>query len=151
MLNLTVNSKPIIMKRRTPISAIMTSDVITLQNNDDLETAERLFKKHNIRHVPVVSGDKIIGMLSYTDLLRISFVDAIDDDEETVESIVYNMFTIEQVMTKNLIQVPSSITIKEVAEILAKKEFHAIPVVDDDKLVGIVTTTDMIKYLLSQF
>lgn len=129
----------------------MTSDVITLQNNDDLETAERLFKKHNIRHVPVVSGDKIIGMLSYTDLLRISFVDAIDDDEETVESIVYNMFTIEQVMTKNLIQVPPSITIKEVAEILAEKEFHAIPVVDDDKLVGIVTTTDMIKYLLSQF
>lgn len=139
------------MKRRTPISTIMTKDVITLQNNDDLETAERLFKKHNIRHVPVVSGDKIIGMLSYTDLLRISFVDAIDDDEETVESIVYNMFTIEQVMTKNLTQVPSSITIKEVAEILSEKEFHAIPVVDDDKLVGIVTTTDMIKYLLSQF
>ena len=139
------------MKRRTPISTIMTSDVITLQNNDDLETAERLFKKYNIRHVPVVSGDKIIGMLSYTDLLRISFVDAIDDDEETIESIVYNMFTIEQVMTKNLIQVPPSITIKEVAEILAEKEFHAIPVVDDDKLVGIVTTTDMIKYLLSQF
>ncbi len=139
------------MKKRTPISAIMTSDVITLQYNDNLETAEHLFKKHNIRHVPVVSGDKIIGMLSYTDLLRISFVDAIDDDEETVESIVYNMFTIEQVMTKNLIQVSPSITIKEVAEILTKKEFHAIPVVDDDKLVGIVTTTDLIKYLLSQF
>ncbi|MFK5974659.1 MAG: CBS domain-containing protein [Flavobacteriaceae bacterium] len=139
------------MKRRTPISTIMTSDVITLQNNDNLETAERLFKKYNIRHVPVVSGDKIIGMLSYTDLLRISFVDAIDDDEETVESIVYNMFTIEQVMTKNLTEVSSSITIKEVAEILSENEFHAIPVVDDDKLVGIVTTTDMIKYLLSQF
>ena len=139
------------MKRRTPISEIMTSDVITLQYNDNLETAERLFKKYNIRHVPVVSGDKIIGMLSYTDLLRISFVDAVDEDEDTVESIVYNMFTIEQVMTKNVIQVSSSVTIKEVAEVFAKKEFHAIPVVDGDKLVGIVTTTDLIKYLLSQF
>jgi CBS domain-containing protein len=42
-------------------------------------------------------------------------------------------------------------TIKEVAEILSRKEFHALPVVDNNKLVGIVTTTDLINYLLEQF
>ena len=61
------------------------------------------------------------------------------------------MFTIEQVMAKNLISVKSSATIKEVSEILAKKEFHALPVIDDNKLVGIVTTTDLINYLIGQF
>ena len=62
-----------------------------------------------------------------------------------------NNFTIEQVMAKNLIKVTSKTTVKEVAEILSKKEFHAIPVVDNNKLVGIVTTTDLINYLLEQF
>lgn len=139
------------MKKRTPISEIMTKNVITLNHTDELETAERLFKKNHIRHIPVVSGDTIKGILSYTDLLRISFADAVDEDEDTVDTVVYNMFTIEQVMAKNPISVSSKTTIKEVAEILSKKEFHALPVVDDGKLVGIVTTTDLINYLIDQF
>jgi CBS domain-containing membrane protein len=139
------------MKKRTPISEIMTTEVITLNHSDDLETAERLFKSKKIRHIPVVSGKEIIGMLSYTDLLRISFADATDESDYDVDTIVYNMFSIEQVMAKNLISVPSTTTIKEVAEILVKKEFHALPVVDDNELVGRVTTTDLINYLLDQF
>tara|TARA_R110002072_G_scaffold108026_2_gene234647 strand:+ start:46019 stop:46435 length:417 start_codon:yes stop_codon:yes gene_type:complete len=138
------------MKKRTPVSIIMTKNVITLNHTDDLATAERLFKSKNIRHIPVVSGSSIIGMLSYTDLLRISFADSIGRDD-SVDTTVYNLFTIEQVMAKNLVSVPSTGTIKEVAEILAKKEFHALPVVDDGKLVGIVTTTDLINYLLEQY
>lgn len=139
------------MKKRTPISEIMTAHVITLNRSDDLETAERLFKSWKIRHIPVVNGKQIIGMLSYTDLLRISFADAVDENEYDVDTTVYNMFTIEQVMAKNLVSVPSTATIKEVAELLAKKEFHALPVVDNNVLVGIVTTTDLINYLIDQF
>ena len=90
-------------------------------------------------------------MLSYTDLLRISFADAIQDDETEVDTVVYNMFTIDQVMTKNVVTVNSETTIKDVAEILTKNEFHALPIVDEGHLVGIVTTTDLINYLLKQF
>ena len=137
------------MKSQTPISEIMSKEVIALSRSDDLYRAEMLFKRHNIRHIPVVTGESIIGMLSYSDLLRISFADA-SNDERDVDTVVYNMFTIEQVMTKNLVSVSSNTSIKEVAEILAEKEFHALPVVDDAILVGIVTTTDLIKYLLKQ-
>jgi len=139
------------MRKRTPISEIMTSDVITLNPTDNLESAERLFKTKKIRHIPVVNGKEIIGMLSYTDLLRISFADATDENDYEVDTIVYNMFSIEQVMAKNLISVPSKTIIKDVAEILAQKEFHALPVVDNNELVGIVTTTDLINYLIEQF
>jgi len=139
------------MKKRTPVSRIMTSDVITLNSTNGLETAEMLFKENKIRHIPVVKGEAIIGMLSYTDLLRISFADAINEDDGNVDTVVYEMFTIEQVMAKNLVSVSSNTTIKEVAEILAKREFHALPVIDDGKLSGIVTTTDLINYLLEQF
>ncbi|CAL2076158.1 conserved hypothetical protein [Tenacibaculum dicentrarchi] len=139
------------MNKNTKVSEIMTKNVLTLSTSDDLMTAEKLFKKEKIRHIPVVIDSKIKGMLSYTDLLRISFADAIYDDENEVDAVVYNMFTIEQVMAKNLISVDSSTTVKEVAKILAKKEFHALPVVDNNELVGIVTSTDLINYLIAQF
>lgn len=139
------------MKQRVPVSTIMTKNVVKLNTSDDLTKAEQLFKKNHIRHIPVVNGNKIIGMLSYTDLLRISFADAIDDEEEIVDTTVYNMFTVEQVMAKNLVKVSPDTTIKETAEILSKKEFHALPVCEGDLLVGIVTTTDLIKYLIDQY
>ncbi|WP_298327548.1 CBS domain-containing protein [uncultured Dokdonia sp.] len=139
------------MKKRTPVSSIMTSNMITLHKTDSLEHAEQLFKNHSIRHIPVVDGKNIIGILSYTDLLRISFADAIDEDEQDVDTIVYNMFTIEQVMAKKLVTVTTDTTVKEVAEILANKEFHALPVLQEGSLVGIVTTTDLIQFLLEQF
>jgi len=129
----------------------MTQHVITLNKKDTLETAEKLFKKHHIRHIPVVSGKAIIGMLSYTDLLRISFADSAYEDDEYIDSVVYNMFNIEQVMVKKIVSVSPSSSIKEVAEILAHSEFHALPVVDINTLIGIVTTTDLINYLLKQF
>ena len=138
------------MKKIEPISTIMSTNIIALNREDDLEKAEILFKRHKIRHIPVVNEDVIIGMLSYTDLLRISFADAVDETETEIETLVYNMFTIDQVMAKNVVTVPSDATIKEVAKILATKEFHALPVVDNGCLVGIVTTTDLINYLLKQ-
>ncbi|MEM7484901.1 MAG: CBS domain-containing protein [Bacteroidota bacterium] len=139
------------MKKRVPVSEIMTKDLITLTVNNDLVSAEELFKKHNIRHIPVVDKDNVVGMLSYTDLLRISFADAVDEDEETVDTMVYNLFSISQVMARDVVSVSSSTTIKEVAQFLSQKEFHALPVVDEGKLVGIVTTTDLINYLLELY
>ena len=136
------------MRNRVPVSTIMTKEVVKLNITDDLTKAEKLFKQHKIRHIPVVNGNKVIGILSYTDLLRISFVDAVDDDAEIVDATVYNLFTVEQVMAKNLVTITPETTIKETAEILSKKEFHALPVCEGDLLVGIVTTTDLIKYLL---
>ncbi|MDN6280004.1 MAG: CBS domain-containing protein, partial [Psychroflexus sp.] len=126
-------------------------NLIKLNVNDSLSKAESLFKKNKIRHIPVVDKGRIIGMLSYTDLMRISFADATDDEGQEVETTVYDMFTLEQVMTKNVEVITEHTTIKEAAEIFAKKEFHALPVIKYDKIIGIVTTTDIIKYLLQQY
>ena len=138
------------MKKSVPVSTIMTKNVVKLNLSDDLTKAEILFKKHHIRHIPVVNGNVIIGMLSYTDLLRISFADAIEDEYD-VDTTVYNMFTVEQVMAKKLVSISPETTIKEAAQILASKEFHALPVCEGDLLVGIITTTDLIKYLIDQY
>ncbi|WP_345272671.1 CBS domain-containing protein [Flaviramulus aquimarinus] len=139
------------MKQRTPVSTIMTKNIIGLTRSDDLERAEMLFNRHKIKHIPVVSGETIIGMLSYTDLMRISFAETAPERDDSVDSVVYNMFTIEQVMVKDVVTVNSETTIKEVAQILADREFHALPIVDDGTLVGIVTTTDLLNYFVKQF
>ena len=139
------------MIEQAMVSSIMSKDLVTVSYKDDLEKAEHLFKTHKIRHIPVVKGDELKGMLSYTDLLRISFADAIGEDEMSIDSVVYNMFTIEQVMVKKVVSMPPTATIKEVAELLTQRDFHSIPIVDNKKLFGIVTTTDLLKFLLSQF
>ena len=140
------------MKSLEDVSQIMTKKLVTLKVTDDLYKAERLFKAFNIRHIPIVNKTKqIIGMLSLTDLKRISFLDAYDADEIKVDNAIYKMLSVEQIMVKNPIKISSDITIKSVAEILAKNEFHALPVVDGDELVGIVTTTDLLLYLINQY
>lgn len=133
-----------------PISSIMTTNLITLDVKESLAKAEHLFKKYKIRHIPVIENDKIIGMISLNDILRISFADGAYREEENISSSIYEMFTIRQLMIGNLETVSPDATIKEVAELLMKREFHSLPVVENDRLKGMVTTTDLIKYLLKQ-
>ena len=125
-------------------------NVIGLTRSDDLQRAEKLFNRYQIKHIPVVSGESIIGMLSFTDLQKISCAD-LSDDQHNVNTVVYNMFTIEQVMTKNVVTVAPETSIKEASQILAKREFHALPVVEDGLLVGIVTTTDLLNYFIKEY
>ena len=101
------------MIRKAPISMIMTSPVITLKKKDSLEKAEYLFKKHHIRHIPIVTDNVIVGMLSYTDLLRLSFADFTDNSVDDSDALVYNMFTIKQVMKRNIVTISSSSSIKK--------------------------------------
>lgn len=138
------------MKPLVPVAQIMTRNVIKLNIGDSLTKAEQLFKEHKIRHIPVTSGSKVVGIISSADLLKVSLADFSDDDSTTT-STLYNMFSLEQVMTKNVITVLSYTSIKEVSEIFISNEFRALPVLYDDKLVGIVTTTDVIRYFLSHY
>ena len=137
------------MKKRTPVSKIMSSDILSVNQTQSLREVEALIQGEHIRHVPVVSGDKVIGMLSKTDLQKISFVNTVDGDGLTTA--MYDNLSIEQVMTKDVHTVQKDDTILDVAVILSKNEFHALPVMDGDKLVGIVTTTDLVKFLIDLY
>lgn len=140
------------MKQQVPVSIIMSKNVVKLNLTDHLSKAESLFKTNNIRHIPVVNNTEIVGMLSLTDLMRVSQSEAVEEEEvDKIESLVYNMFTLSQVMTKEVVTVKPYATIKEVATLLSHEEFHALPVCDGQNLVGIVSTTDLLKYFLSQY
>jgi CBS domain-containing protein len=139
------------MKKREPVSRIMTTDVFTINIKTGLKEAENEMRSRNIRHVPVVSGTELIGMLSLTDLMRISFGDVYGDSQSDVDYAIYDMLSIKQLMVVHPVSINPDTTIKEAAEILANNEFHALPVTVDDELQGIVTSTDLIKYLIDLY
>lgn len=138
------------MKKREPIAVIMTREVLTVDITDDLLKVKEVLRKKNIRHVPVVKGNKLVGILSRTDIHRLSFGNMFDNQEDADDAVL-NMLSIEQVMRNKPKTVAPTETIKDVAEIFANEEFHALPVVESEKLVGIITTTDIIRYLLKQY
>ena len=141
------------MKNNVPVSEIMTKNIHKVSLSDELSKAESLMKKNHIRHLPVVENEQIVGMLSLNDLLRISFADAVDvngDEVEDNENTVYQMFSVEQVMTRKIISINSKTTVAQAAELFLINEFHALPVVDNDSLTGIVTTSDVIRFYLER-
>ena len=138
------------MKQKVLVSEIMSKTLITVSPNQSLYEAEKLFNRHNIRHIPVVENERLVGMISHTDLLRISYAD-LDESDELVVPVIYEMYSIPDIMTRVPVFVDVNSTIKETAEILARQSFHSLPVVDKGILVGIVTTTDLINYLLAQY
>lgn len=139
------------MKQREPVSEIMTASVIFVNKDQHtLRDVKGHFNKEKIRHLPVTNGEKVVGIISKNDIMRLSF-GSMFDNQENADEAVLDMLSIEQVMTQNPTSVQSDTPIKEAAEILVKQGFNSLPVIDDEKIVGIVTSTDIMKYLLDQY
>jgi len=130
------------------IKDVMTTQLITIESTGSLESARQIFDKNQIRHILVVDGDKLVGILSNHDLLRISFGNTYGDDQANVDDAIVNMLTVKDVMRHKPIFISSDSSIEDAIFILLNRRFHSLPVVDNDKVVGIVTTTDFLKLLV---
>ena len=138
------------MKRSEPISKIMTTDVQTVHTAQKLSEVRRLLAGNAYHHVPVVSGKKLVGIISATDMLQLSLA-IYGVDERALDAMLDSQHTIESVMTKTLTTLAAKDTVRTAAEVLAEGKFNSLPVVDGEDLVGLVTSTDLIRYLLSQY
>jgi CBS domain-containing protein len=138
------------MNKREPVSKIMTATVSVAHDTDALRDVMAAFRKKRIRHMPVVRGKNVIGIISATDLNRLTF-GGLFENQDSADEAVLDMLTIPQVMTAHPRTVTPQDAIKDVAEIFAHESFHALPVVDGQELKGIVTTTAIIKYMLEQY
>lgn len=136
------------MNLNIPISEIMTTNVLFVHYNNKLDDVERLMKSKNIKHVPVLKEGKLNGIVSLTDLQRLGFTKALSDTDD--KAFLYESLSLEDVMMNNPVTINSKATIKEVVKILIKSDFHALPVVDNEVLLGIVTTTDLMAYILQE-
>lgn len=129
----------------------MSRHLVTAHHGDPISKVRQLIQEHGVHHIPVVSGDQLVGIVTWCDILRVSFGDAFSTDQRSVDATLDHSMTLEDLMRKDPVHIREDATIRDAAEVLAEGDFHALPVTRDGKLVGLVTSTDLIKYLLAQF
>lgn len=132
------------------VEQIMTKKIFVIDISSPLLEAKKKFDTHPIRYLPVVSKNKLVGILSKTDIMRLSFGDIYGSDETSVDASLFDMLSIEDVMTHRPKIISPSDSINKVTAILVKEEFHALPVLDNETLVGVITTTNVIEYLINK-
>lgn len=135
------------MNLLAPISDIMTKQVVTVSPEDTLESVNAIFSERSIHHLPVVEAGKLIGMLSKSDFLFFSHASDNDVYEEFLEGMRRRNYRVKDIMTGKLAKLEPTDRVNVALEVFKVNKFHALPVVDGDNLVGIVTTFDIIDYL----
>ncbi|MDX1940917.1 MAG: CBS domain-containing protein [Saprospiraceae bacterium] len=133
-----------------PVKAIMTTKLITVAPADKVKDVKEIFDQHPIHHIPVVRYKEIIGLISKTDFLHFMRGFTKNDEDRFVDEARLRAYTAEEIMTKGLAKLSPNDRINVALEIFLVNRFHAIPVVDNNELVGILTTFDIIKALAGE-
>jgi len=129
------------------VNELMTPDPKTVKEDDPIKTAVNLVIENRIRHLPVVSGGSLVGIISDRDLKRAMPSIVAGATGEEYQSFM-EQTPIMQVMTANPITCSPNTNLIEIVREFCEEKVGAIPVVDDERLVGIVTQTDMMKAFL---
>lgn len=139
------------MKKNVSIEKVLTREVITANVSQNVSDVRKLFVEHGFHHVPVLSGKKLTGLISASDILGIS-VEGFDSDSRSMDAYLDNQFSVDGIMKTELKTLPEKSTIADAAEVLSDGNFHAVPIVDDaGDFVGLVTSTDLIRFLRDLF
>ncbi|TXE16770.1 CBS domain-containing protein [Psychroserpens burtonensis] len=132
--------------KSTAVSSIMTKNVVSVSPEQKLIDIKHIYEKEKFHHhILVIENDKLLGIVSLIDFMYRIKGAGIDDNNA-----IYNDLLVKDIMTTNPFSLNPDATIQEVALELSKGRFRAIPIVDGKKVVGIVSTEDLIKYFLSK-
>ena len=119
----------------------MTRKVIAVPPSLLVTHAWEVMQRERIRHLPVVANGKVVGILSDRDFLRIANVLPSGD-------LSFVRRHVEDIMTLKPITCAPGNSVSFVAQIMTEKTIDAIPIVEDDRLVGLVTSTDLLHLLI---
>lgn len=125
----------------------MTRQVHFIDINDPLINVRNLMDKYEIHHLPVMESGRLVGMLSFNDIKQVQYLcDFIGERLE--ESTVFKSLSIEELMTEKVQSLTSNATIEEAAEVFSNVSFQSLPILENEELVGIVTTKDVFAAFL---
>ena len=131
----------------TTIADIMTTDLVTIEPQNSVATAIRLMRQGQLRRLPVVEGDVLVGMVTSGDLRRITGLSSILRDLSQ-DNFLWHHIPVANVMSRDPITLTPDISIAEAARLLIDQKVGGLPVVDQGRLVGIVTTSDLLQSLI---
>lgn len=131
----------------TTVADIMSKNVLFAHTNQSFTQLCRLFFEMDIHHLPVVDEEGLlIGILSANDVLK-AYGRKIPSLQNASEDMLNKNITIFDLMTQNPISAAPETTLKEAAHLLAANNIQSLPIVEGKKVVGIVTSRDLIRYL----
>jgi CBS-domain-containing membrane protein len=130
------------------VSEVMQPEVATLTVHDRLDLAEDVMRLGRVRHMPVLDGTRIVGIVSSRDLLAAS-LSRVLDFEATQRRTFLRSVEVAEVMSQDLITVERDATLREAAALMVRHKIGCVPVVKADKtFLGLVTETDLLTAAL---
>lgn len=141
------------------VSDIMSKDVITVSPDSSVEEVAKILSDNNMSGLPVVENGKLIGMVSESDLIvkdkKLHFPDYINVIGGIIYLESYKKFKkefkkfiatkVEDLMSKKIVTIKPDDSIEDAATIMSEENINRLPVVEDEKLVGIITRGDIVK------
>lgn len=133
-----------------PISSIMTKEVTTLGPTATLMQIKHIFDRDSIHHIPIVENEQLVGIISKSDFLF--FLHGFETSlyEKLRDTNRLKSYLAKDIMVKGIAKLESTETIRTALEVFKINILHALPIVDDGQLVGILTTHDIINTLAGE-
>jgi CBS domain-containing membrane protein len=123
---------------------LMTTDVATIGRNDELTIADDIMKMKRIRHLPVVEEGRLVGILTQRDLFHAALSTALNFGAKAQKEFLKTV-VVKEVMTEEVVTIHPDADVKEAARLLVARKIGCLPVVENGKLVGIVSETDLLR------
>ena len=131
------------------VKEVMKTQLVTLNADVKLGFANDIMYLGRIRHLPVVQGQALVGILTQRDLYRASLTSILTNWKENKEFL--DSIRVSEVMTKNVITISPDATMEDAAQIMIDKKVGGLPVVQEKtKLVGLITETDVLQYFVDE-
>jgi CBS domain-containing protein len=131
------------------VKEVMVKEVATLDVNDELSLANDIMRLGRIRHLPVVDGTRLAGIVSERDLFRSSLAQALGYGTKDTRDLMKTL-RIKDVMVTTVITIPPDLELCEATKIMMEEKIGCLPVVEENRLVGLITETDILMQYLKE-
>jgi CBS domain-containing membrane protein len=128
------------------VREIMMGNPVTLKPADTLDLANDIISLGRIRHIPVVEDARLVGLLSERDLIGAAATQIFGLKQKRKSALLKTVL-IKDVMKKKVITTNPDTPIKDAAHLMADKKIGSVPVIESGTLVGLLTTTDILRYV----
>lgn len=133
----------------TRVRDLMTTEVVTLNAGDHLDLASDIMTLGRIRHMPVVRGGRLAGILSQRDLFR-GAISSVLQFRPAAEREWLRKVRVEEVMTQTVVAAAPDWPIRRAVDVMIEGRFGCLPVVDaEQRVVGLISETDFLRLLAS--
>ena len=131
------------------VGELMHPDVITVTKKDSFRHAMNLIRQQGIRHLPVVEGKRLVGIVTDRDIRQASPSQATSLEIHELHYLLEKL-TVNEIMSKKVVTVTPSTDARDAAKLFLKHKIGGLPVVRGDTLVGILTETDILRAYVEQ-